>query len=127
MVRFLFWTSPHSRAERRQRQARQVLCAMLDIRDNTALSRLELESGGVTAFLNYRLDGGLITLQHTETPVAARGRGLASQLVQGVLDIVRARGTENRAVLRLRARLPRQTPGISGSGSVASDIAVSGE
>jgi uncharacterized protein len=54
---------------------------MLDIRDNTALSRFELESGGVTAFLNYRLDGGVITLQHTETPVGARGRGLASQLV----------------------------------------------
>jgi uncharacterized protein len=65
---------------------------MPDICDNTALSRFELESGGVTAFLNYRLDGGVITLQHTETPVAARGRGLASQLVQGVLDIVRARG-----------------------------------
>jgi uncharacterized protein len=65
---------------------------MPNIRDNTALSRFELESGGVTAFLNYKLDGGVITLQHTETPIAARGRGLASQLVQGVLENVRARG-----------------------------------
>ncbi len=62
------------------------------VTDNTALSRFELTSGGVTAFLNYRLGDGVITLQHTETPVAARGRGLASQLVQGVLENVRARG-----------------------------------
>jgi uncharacterized protein len=67
------------------------------IRDNTALSRFELESQNLgsqdgTVFLNYRLDNGVITLQHTETPVQARGRGLASQLVQGVLQNVRARG-----------------------------------
>jgi hypothetical protein len=33
-----------------------------------------------------------MTLMHTETPVAARGRGLASQLVAGVLDEMRRRG-----------------------------------
>ena len=62
------------------------------IRDNTALSRFELEDGGITAFLTYRLAGDVITFQHTETPVAARGRGLASRLVQGALDNARARG-----------------------------------
>jgi hypothetical protein len=44
------------------------------IRDNAALSRFELEAGGVTAFMNYRLAGDVMTLAHTETPVAARGR-----------------------------------------------------
>jgi uncharacterized protein len=62
------------------------------VRDNTALSRFELDAGGVTAFMNYRLAGNVISLDHTETPVAARGRGIASQLVEGVLQIVRARG-----------------------------------
>jgi predicted GNAT family acetyltransferase len=62
------------------------------IRDNTALSRFELDEDGVTAVLNYKLDGDVMTLQHTETPVAARGRGLASRLVQGVLETARARG-----------------------------------
>jgi uncharacterized protein len=62
------------------------------IRDNTALSRFELDSGGVTVFMNYRLAGNVISLDHTETPVAARGRGLASQLVEGVVQIARARG-----------------------------------
>jgi uncharacterized protein len=62
------------------------------IRDNTALSRFELDAGGVTVFMNYRLAGNVISLDHTETPVAARGRGLASQLVEGVVQMLRARG-----------------------------------
>jgi predicted GNAT family acetyltransferase len=62
------------------------------IRDNTALSRFELDAAGVTAFLTYRLGDGVITLQHSETPPQARGQGIASRLAAGVLDIVRARG-----------------------------------
>jgi len=62
------------------------------IRDNTARSRFELDAGGVMAFMNYRLAGGVMSLDHTETPVAARGRGIASELVKGVLEIARARG-----------------------------------
>lgn len=65
---------------------------MPTVRDNAALSRFELDSGGVTAFVNYRLGDGVIALLHTETPVQARGRGLASQLVQGALQNIRARG-----------------------------------
>ena len=64
------------------------------VRDNIARSRFELEADGVTVFMNYRLTGNLISLDHTETPVAARGRGLASQLVDGVLRIARARGLQ---------------------------------
>jgi predicted GNAT family acetyltransferase len=63
-----------------------------DVRDNTALSRFELDTGGVVAFMNYRLAGRVITLDHTETPPQARGRGIASQLTAGVLGIARARG-----------------------------------
>jgi len=62
------------------------------VRDNTARSRFELEADGVTVFMNYRLTGNVISLDHTETPVAARGRGLASRLVDGALRIARARG-----------------------------------
>jgi predicted GNAT family acetyltransferase len=61
------------------------------VRDNTALSRFELDAGGVIAFMNYRLADGVISLDHTETPIEARGRGIASQLVKGVLETVRAR------------------------------------
>jgi uncharacterized protein len=62
------------------------------IRDNTERSRFELEADGVTVFMNYGITGNVISLDHTETPVAARGRGLASQLIKSVLDEVRARG-----------------------------------
>lgn len=62
------------------------------VRDNAARSRFELDAGGVTVFMNYRLAGDVISLDHTETPVAARGRGLASALVAGVLQIARAHG-----------------------------------
>ncbi len=66
--------------------------AMSAIRDNTALSRFELDDGGVTVVLNYRLAGDALTLTHTETPVAVRGRGLASRLVEAVLRQARERG-----------------------------------
>jgi uncharacterized protein len=62
------------------------------IRDDTALSRFELDADGVTVFMNYRRAGRVISLDHTETPVAARGRGLASRLTEGVLAIVRSHG-----------------------------------
>ncbi len=62
------------------------------IRDNAARSRFELEADGVTVFMNYRLAGNVISLDHTETPAAARGRGLASRLTKGVLDEMRSRG-----------------------------------
>ncbi len=62
------------------------------LRDNTALSRFELDAGGVTAFMKYRLAGSVITLDHTETPREARGRGIASRLVEAALDTARARG-----------------------------------
>jgi hypothetical protein len=42
------------------------------VRDNPARSRFELDADGVTAFMNYRLAGKVISLDHTETPVAAR-------------------------------------------------------
>ncbi len=62
------------------------------IHDNTALTRFELDAGGATAFVTYQLADGVITFMHTETPPPARGRGIASQLVQGALEAARARG-----------------------------------
>ncbi len=64
----------------------------MTLHDNTALSRFELDGPGATAVLNYKLADGVMTLVHTETPPAARGHGLASQLVRGALDNAKARG-----------------------------------
>ncbi|WP_213775916.1 GNAT family N-acetyltransferase [Bradyrhizobium sp. dw_78] len=62
------------------------------VRDNKALHRFELEVEGTLAFANYRLVPGAVIITHTETPPALRGRGIASTLVQGALEIVRADG-----------------------------------
>ena len=62
------------------------------VHDNQALSRFEIDVNGVTAFANYKLGDGVVSILHTETPIAARGQGIASKLVAGALDIIRARG-----------------------------------
>jgi predicted GNAT family acetyltransferase len=74
-----------------ERVARRYI-ARMPVHDNTALSRFELDGGGATAFVNYRIDGGVIAFLHTETPPQARGQGLASQLTAGALQIARDRG-----------------------------------
>lgn len=62
------------------------------VRNNTALSRYELDVDGATAFANYRLAPGKVIITHTETPPALRGRGIASKLVQGALEQIRTDG-----------------------------------
>jgi predicted GNAT family acetyltransferase len=62
------------------------------VRNNTALSRYELDVDGAIAFANYRLAPGKVIITHTDTPRALRGRGIASQLVQGALEQIRADG-----------------------------------
>ena len=62
------------------------------VRDNPALSRFELDVEGAVAFANYRRAPGTVIITHTETPRALRGRGIASELVQGALELIRADG-----------------------------------
>jgi uncharacterized protein len=62
------------------------------VRDNKEQRRFELDVGGALAFANYRLTPGTVIITHTETPVALRGRGIASELVQGALQLIRADG-----------------------------------
>ena len=62
------------------------------VRDNKAKSRFELDVGGAVAFANYRLTPSSVIISHTETPRALRGRGIASELAQGALQLIRADG-----------------------------------
>ncbi|MGB8608710.1 GNAT family N-acetyltransferase [Bradyrhizobium sp.] len=62
------------------------------VRDNKAKSRFELDVEGAMAFANYRLTPSTVVITHTETPPAMRGRGIASKLVQGALQLIRADG-----------------------------------
>ena len=63
---------------------------MTAVRDNKAKSRFELDVEGAVAFANYRLAPGAVIITHTETPQNLRGRGIASELVQGALGLIRA-------------------------------------
>jgi predicted GNAT family acetyltransferase len=65
---------------------------MASLRDNTALSRFEIDADGVTAVANYHLAGDVMTITHTEVPPRARNRGIASRLIEGMLVEARARG-----------------------------------
>jgi uncharacterized protein len=62
------------------------------VRDNRARSRFELDVEGGMAFANYRLAPSTVIITHTETPSALRGRGIASELVKGALELIRADG-----------------------------------
>ena len=65
---------------------------MAAVRDNKAKSRFELDVEGGIAFANYRLTPSAVIIIHTETPRALRGRGIASELVKGALELIRADG-----------------------------------
>ena len=67
---------------------------MNEVRNNKAQSRFELDVEGAVAFANYRLIPGAVIITHTETPRALRGRGIASKLVQGALQLIRADGSK---------------------------------
>src|SRR5437868_15359496 len=63
---------------------------MADVRDNKAQNRFELSVDGAVAFANYRLTPSAVIITHTETPRALRGRGIASELARGALELIRA-------------------------------------
>jgi predicted GNAT family acetyltransferase len=64
------------------------------VRNNTALNRFELEVDGQLAVAYYRMAPGVITFVHTEVPQALSGRGIATKLIRGALEMVRAQGLE---------------------------------
>lgn len=65
---------------------------MTAVRDNKTRNRFELDVEGSVAFANYRLTPRAVIITHTETPLALRGRGIASELVKGALQLIRADG-----------------------------------
>ena len=56
------------------------------VRDNPEQNRFELATKAGLAVADYRRDGHLLIVYHTEVPVAVRGQGIGEQLVRGVLS-----------------------------------------
>src|SRR3954453_13554533 len=67
---------------------------MTNVRDNKALSRFELDIDKGVAFASYRRTASAVIITHTETPRAMRGRGVASELVDGALQLIRVPGSK---------------------------------
>ncbi len=65
----------------------------MDVRRNESRHRFEVVTDTGTAVLDYsEARPGVLDLQHTAVPQAARGRGVAGALVRGALDDARAHG-----------------------------------
>jgi predicted GNAT family acetyltransferase len=63
------------------------------IRDDTTEQRFELEINGQTAYTYYEMPSpGVIKFMHTDVPLVMSGQGVASRLIKGALEQVRARG-----------------------------------
>lgn len=64
----------------------------IQIIDNQSKHRYETVADGMIAILEYDLNGDVITLRHTEVPVAMEGRGIGGALALHALEDARARG-----------------------------------
>lgn len=62
------------------------------VRDNAEHKRFELTQDGITAWSSYERQGNMVDIQHTLVPPEARGKGMASVLIKGSLDILMRRG-----------------------------------
>ena len=61
----------------------------LDIKNNLAEHRFETGIEGHTAFVDYKLRPGVMTVLHTEVPPALEGRGIAAALSKHVLEYIK--------------------------------------
>jgi hypothetical protein len=80
------------------------------VRDDAARQRYELDVADAVAFIDYLRDGRNVIMTHAEVPVALRGGGVGSALVQGALALVRERGEKVVPLCAFVARYMRQHP-----------------
>ena len=65
-----------------------------NVRDNRELQRFELPVDGQVVFADYRRQPGRLVITHVEAPLNLRGKGVAGQLMQGMLDQARGEGVK---------------------------------
>lgn len=69
---------------------------MSDVTDNTASSQYELPVEGEIVFARYRRQpnangGDTVAILHVEAPVSLRGTGASGRLMQGIMELARAK------------------------------------
>jgi predicted GNAT family acetyltransferase len=65
---------------------------MGDVRHNASAGRFELETDGGLARADYRMQGDVMRIVHTEVPPEAEGKGIAGQVVRAALEHARTHG-----------------------------------
>ena len=65
---------------------------MADVRHNPSAGRFEAGSEANPAHLDYRLEGAVAEIVHTEVPAEYQGQGLAGKLAAEALGWARAQG-----------------------------------
>ena len=66
--------------------------AAFGVRHNKTAHRFEVAVDGALARADYRIDGGVMQMFHTEVPVAFEGRGIAASLVRAAIAYARENG-----------------------------------
>jgi predicted GNAT family acetyltransferase len=64
----------------------------IDVVHNAAASRFEARIEGLLCRADYRLDGNVMRIFHTEVAPALQGRGIAAALVRAALEHAAAAG-----------------------------------
>ena len=62
----------------------------IEVKDNPAKHRFETTIEGHTAFIDYSLQPGVITVNHTEVPQELGGRGIAATMTNFALEHIAA-------------------------------------
>jgi len=75
-----------------------------------AAQRFEARIDGQLAHCDYRRQGALLVLHHTEVPPRLQGQGIAAKLVAAALDWARAQGLHVRPACSYVARYMREHP-----------------
>jgi predicted GNAT family acetyltransferase len=67
---------------------------MTNLIDNKTDSRYELLTDGHLSVADYRLEGSTLAITRVMVPEALRGRGIAAQVMDGVVADAAARGLQ---------------------------------
>ncbi len=68
------------------------MCTPFEVVHNASASRFEARIEGLLCRADYRLDGRVMRIFHTEVAPALEGRGIAATLVRAALDHAAANG-----------------------------------
>ncbi|MGD9841670.1 MAG: GNAT family N-acetyltransferase [Steroidobacteraceae bacterium] len=66
----------------------------MQVIDNPARSRYELQVAGQLAFIDYRRNAGVVSMTYAKVPAELNGRGIGATLVKGALELARAQGEQ---------------------------------